>query len=80
MESELARDTVEQLMAAGINFVTYLPETRLTQILPLLEQQSLSVNSRSERSGSDNHCIGRIARRQTARLLYGRNRAVRLFL
>ena len=28
MESELARDTVEQLMTAGINFVTYLPETR----------------------------------------------------
>lgn len=39
MESELARDTVEQLMTAGINFVTYLPETRLTQILPLLQQQ-----------------------------------------
>ena len=39
MESELARDTVEQVMAAGINFVTYLPETRLAQILPLLERQ-----------------------------------------
>lgn len=36
MRDELARRLVRGLKSAGINFVTYLPETRLSQILPLL--------------------------------------------
>ncbi|HWP22821.1 MAG TPA: thiamine pyrophosphate-binding protein [Candidatus Binatia bacterium] len=36
MKDELARRLVHALKSAGINFVTYLPETRLSQILPLL--------------------------------------------
>jgi sulfopyruvate decarboxylase TPP-binding subunit len=36
MKDELARRLVYALKSAGINFVTYLPETRLSQILPLL--------------------------------------------
>jgi sulfopyruvate decarboxylase subunit alpha len=39
MDGELAKRTVAHLVEAGINFVTYLPETRLSQILPLLEQE-----------------------------------------
>ncbi len=38
MEPELASKLVNGLKAAGINFVTYLPETRLSQILPLMRQ------------------------------------------
>lgn len=36
MKDELAKRLVEGLKAAGVDFVTYLPETRLSQILPLL--------------------------------------------
>jgi sulfopyruvate decarboxylase TPP-binding subunit len=36
MQDELARRLVQGLKGAGINFVTYLPETRLSQILPLI--------------------------------------------
>ena len=36
MQDELAKRLVESLKAAGINFVTYLPETRLSQIVPLI--------------------------------------------
>jgi sulfopyruvate decarboxylase TPP-binding subunit len=36
MQDELAKQLVESLKAAGINFVTYLPETRLSQIVPLI--------------------------------------------
>ncbi len=36
MEAELAKKIVDSLREAGVNFVTYLPETRLSQILPLL--------------------------------------------
>jgi len=36
MEDHLAKRLVNGLKAAGINFVTYLPETRLSQILPIL--------------------------------------------
>jgi phosphonopyruvate decarboxylase len=36
MKEELARELVASLKGAGINFVTYLPETRLSQIIPLL--------------------------------------------
>src|SRR5499426_1254037 len=36
MKDELAKRIVQGLKDAGINFVTYLPETRLSQILPLM--------------------------------------------
>src|SRR5919109_392321 len=36
MKEELARQLVASLKETGINFVTYLPETRLSQIIPLL--------------------------------------------
>ena len=37
MDQQLAETTVAALRRAGINFVTYLPETRLSGILPMLE-------------------------------------------
>ena len=37
MEDQLARRLVQGLKGAGINFVTYLPETRLSQIIPLMQ-------------------------------------------
>jgi sulfopyruvate decarboxylase TPP-binding subunit len=37
METDLAQKLVHGLREAGIDFVTYLPETRLSQILPLLQ-------------------------------------------
>jgi sulfopyruvate decarboxylase subunit alpha len=39
MDDELAAHTVKYVAEAGIDFITYLPETRLSQILPLLEQE-----------------------------------------
>jgi sulfopyruvate decarboxylase TPP-binding subunit len=36
MTDELAKQIVRGLKDAGINFVTYLPETRLSQIVPLI--------------------------------------------
>jgi sulfopyruvate decarboxylase TPP-binding subunit len=36
MKDELANRLVQGLKSAGINFVTYLPETRLSQIVPLI--------------------------------------------
>jgi sulfopyruvate decarboxylase subunit alpha len=36
MEEQLAKRLVQGLKDAGINFITYLPETRLSQILPIL--------------------------------------------
>jgi sulfopyruvate decarboxylase TPP-binding subunit len=36
MTDELAKRIVQGLKEAGINFVTYLPETRLSQIVPLI--------------------------------------------
>ena len=36
MKHELAQRLVRGLKDAGINFVTYLPETRLSQIVPLI--------------------------------------------
>ena len=38
MDAELAQRLVASLKSAGINFVTYVPETRLSQILPLMRQ------------------------------------------
>jgi len=37
MKPELASRTVAGLKAAGIDFVSYMPETRLSEILPLLK-------------------------------------------
>lgn len=52
MDQDLAKKTVEQLRRAGINFVAYLPETRLSSILPVLEAdksfQLVSVASEAE--------------------------------
>ena len=36
MTDELAERIVQGLKDAGVNFVTYLPETRLSQIVPLI--------------------------------------------
>ena len=36
MKDELAKRIVQGLKDAGIDFVTYLPETRLSQIVPLI--------------------------------------------
>lgn len=38
MEPALAQDLVDSLKDAGIDFMTYLPETRLSQILPLIRE------------------------------------------
>jgi sulfopyruvate decarboxylase TPP-binding subunit len=40
MTDDLAKRLVQGLKNAGINFVTYLPETRLSQILPLMRDDS----------------------------------------
>jgi sulfopyruvate decarboxylase TPP-binding subunit len=37
MKPELANRIVASLKEAGINFVSYLPETRLSEILPLMQ-------------------------------------------
>jgi hypothetical protein len=34
MEQKLAEGLVDALHAAGVNFITYLPETRLSEIIP----------------------------------------------
>lgn len=38
METEITKRVVNGLREAGINFITYLPETRLSQMLPLLRE------------------------------------------
>lgn len=52
MTDELAKRLVQSLKNAGINFVTYLPETRLSQILPLIrddpEMELVPVASEAE--------------------------------
>src|SRR5512145_2032477 len=52
MKDELAKRLVQGLKDAGINFVTYLPETRLSQIVPLLRDDSeielIAVSSEQE--------------------------------
>lgn len=39
MQDELATRLVQGLKDAGIDFVTYLPETRLSQIVPLIRDE-----------------------------------------
>jgi sulfopyruvate decarboxylase TPP-binding subunit len=52
MKDELAKRLVEGLKNAGINFVTYLPETRLSQILPLIrddpQMELVAITSEQE--------------------------------
>jgi sulfopyruvate decarboxylase TPP-binding subunit len=52
MEPKLAKKIVDGLREAGINFVSYLPETRLSQILPLMREdrsfQLAPVSSEAE--------------------------------
>ena len=52
METELAQRLVDGLKQAGIDLVAYLPETRLSQILPLLRSDPtftlVPVTSESE--------------------------------
>ncbi len=52
MKDELAKRLVQGLKDAGINFVTYLPETRLSQIVPLIrddpEMELVAVASEQE--------------------------------
>ncbi len=40
MEAELAKRIVDGLREAGVNFVTYLPESRLSQILALMREDN----------------------------------------
>ena len=40
MEQQLAQSLVSGLKAAGIDFITYLPETRLSEMIPLLQSDS----------------------------------------
>lgn len=52
MQEALAKKLVNGLKAAGIDFVTYLPETRLSQIVPLIrddpEMQLIASASEQE--------------------------------
>ena len=52
MQDELATRLVRSFKSAGINFVTYLPETRLSQIVPLIrddaEMELIAVSSEQE--------------------------------
>ena len=52
MKDELAKRLVQGLKDAGINFVTYLPETRLSQIVPLIrddpDMELIAVANESE--------------------------------
>ena len=52
MKDELAKRLVQSLKDAGINFVTYLPETRLSQIIPLVrddpDMELIAVANESE--------------------------------
>jgi sulfopyruvate decarboxylase subunit alpha len=40
MENTVAQQLVTALRNSGISFVSYLPETRLSQMIPLLQQDS----------------------------------------
>lgn len=40
VKEELAKKIVESLKGAGIDFLTYLPESRLSQILPVIHRDS----------------------------------------
>jgi sulfopyruvate decarboxylase subunit alpha len=52
MDQQLAQSLVGGLKAAGIDFITYLPETRLSEMIPLLQRdtsiQMVPVGSEAE--------------------------------
>jgi sulfopyruvate decarboxylase subunit alpha len=52
MDQQLAQSLVGGLKAAGIDFITYLPETRLSEMIPLLQSdnsiQMVPVGSEAE--------------------------------
>ena len=52
MQQKLAEGLVNALRAAGVNFITYLPETRLSEIIPILQNdnsfQMVPVGSEAE--------------------------------
>jgi sulfopyruvate decarboxylase TPP-binding subunit len=52
MQDELAKRLVKSLKQTGVNLVTYLPETRLSQIIPLIrddpEMELIAVASEQE--------------------------------
>jgi sulfopyruvate decarboxylase subunit alpha len=52
MDQKLAQSVVDGLRAAGIDFITYLPETRLSEIVPILQSdrsfQMVPVGSEAE--------------------------------
>jgi sulfopyruvate decarboxylase TPP-binding subunit len=52
MDAALAQKLVNGLKEAGINFITYLPETRLSEILPILHAddsfKTVAVSSEAE--------------------------------
>jgi sulfopyruvate decarboxylase subunit alpha len=55
MNAELAKRTVAGLKEAGIDFVSYIPETRLSEILPLMKSDEcftlVPVSSEAEAVG-----------------------------
>jgi sulfopyruvate decarboxylase TPP-binding subunit len=55
MEEELANKIVGSLKAAGINFITFVPETRLSEMLPIIQNddffQLVPVASEAEAVG-----------------------------
>jgi len=55
MEAELANKIVGSLKAAGINFITFVPETRLSEMLPIIQKddffQLVPVASEAEAVG-----------------------------
>jgi sulfopyruvate decarboxylase TPP-binding subunit len=40
MDQKLAEGLVDALRGVGIDFITYLPETRLSEIIPLLQRDT----------------------------------------
>ena len=81
MKDELAKRLVQGLKSAGINFVTYLPETRLSQIVPLIrddpEMELVAVSSEQE---AVTIAVGADPRRQASRRLHGKHRHLRVEL
>jgi len=55
MEAELANKIVSSLKGAGVNFITYVPETRLSEMLPIIQKddffQLVPVASEAEAVG-----------------------------
>ena len=81
MEPQLAEQLVNSLKGAGIDFVTFLPETRLSQILPLIrDDPALELVPVSSEAEAVTIARRRRARRQAGRHLYGEHRHLRLIL